>query len=120
MKTKFFACILLFAACVLAAPAGAATFVVTTGNDSGPGSLRQAILDANATLEEDIVTIEPNVGTVTLRSALNISSNLALMGNGVTLRQTGGVRILSVTDGSVKFDRVTFTGGRPSPETAGR
>ena len=112
MKTKFFACILLFAACVLAAPAGAATFVVTTGNDSGPGSLRQAILDANATLEEDIVTIEPNVGTVTLRSALNISSNLALMGNGVTLRQTGGVRILSVTDGSVKFDRVTFTGGK--------
>src|SRR5260221_2142611 len=33
-------------ACALSATAG--TFVVTTANDSGPGSLRQGILDANS------------------------------------------------------------------------
>jgi IPT/TIG domain/S-layer homology domain len=34
--------------CAAAAPVGAATFTVTNTNDSGAGSLRQAILDANA------------------------------------------------------------------------
>lgn len=39
---------MLVAALVAAAPASAATFTVTTTADSGPGSLRQAIADANA------------------------------------------------------------------------
>jgi len=34
--------------CLLAFPLSAATFTVTSSNDSGPGTLRQAILDANA------------------------------------------------------------------------
>ena len=34
--------------CLLAVPLSAATFTVTSSNDSGPGTLRQAILDANA------------------------------------------------------------------------
>ncbi|MEA2464917.1 MAG: trimeric autotransporter adhesin, partial [Acidobacteriota bacterium] len=34
--------------CLLALPLSAATFTVTSSNDSGPGTLRQAILDANA------------------------------------------------------------------------
>jgi IPT/TIG domain/S-layer homology domain len=41
---------------ILAAPlAGAATFTVTTTADSGPGSLRQAILDANANAGLDTI-----------------------------------------------------------------
>lgn len=35
------------------ASAQAATFTVTSTADSGPGSLRQAILDANATPDAD-------------------------------------------------------------------
>ncbi|MEA2464186.1 MAG: hypothetical protein QOJ98_1933, partial [Acidobacteriota bacterium] len=34
--------------CLLALPLSAATFTVTSADDSGPGTLRQAILDANA------------------------------------------------------------------------
>jgi len=37
-------------------PAGAMTFPVTTTADSGPGSLRQAILNANANPGPDQIT----------------------------------------------------------------
>ncbi len=43
------------AAAVLAAPLAAATFTVTNTNDSGAGSLRQAILDANANAGQDTI-----------------------------------------------------------------
>ena len=45
------------------APAHAATFTVTNTNDTGPGSLRQAILDANANAGTD--TIDFNIPAVT-------------------------------------------------------
>jgi hypothetical protein len=51
----------------------AATFLVTNTDDSGPGSLRQAILDANAnTGADDIAFLIPGGGvhTITLASAL--------------------------------------------------
>ena len=45
---------------VLAARADAfTTFVVTNTNDAGPGSLRQAMLDSNATM--DVNTIDFNI-----------------------------------------------------------
>ena len=43
----------------LTIPLSADTFTVTHTDDSGPGSLRQAILDANATAGAD--TIEFNI-----------------------------------------------------------
>ncbi|MCL4264490.1 MAG: hypothetical protein KJ069_14800 [Anaerolineae bacterium] len=45
------------------------TFLVTNLNDSGPESLRQAILDANATPGEDLITITV-LGQLDLQSAL--------------------------------------------------
>ena len=36
----------------------AATFTVTNTSDSGPGSLRQAILDANALEGDDLIAIQ--------------------------------------------------------------
>lgn len=44
-------------------PAAAATFTVTSGADSGPGTLRQAILDANATPGRDRIVLQANVTT---------------------------------------------------------
>src|SRR5262249_46329461 len=57
-------------------------FSVTTLADSGAGSLRQAILDANATPGDDTITFAVT-GTINLASALpNLSSNIDLQGPG--------------------------------------
>src|SRR5262249_53630605 len=46
-----------------------ATFAVTNLNDSGAGSLRQAVLDANATAGADVVSFSV-AGTIDLQKAL--------------------------------------------------
>lgn len=53
---------LFCAACLAAGNSFAATFTVTLTNESGPGSLRQAFLDANATPGPDFIYF--NIGTV--------------------------------------------------------
>ncbi len=60
---------------VFAAPTLAATFVVNNFNDSGAGSLRQAILDANAmanspTTTPDLIQVSNGTGTINLVTAL--------------------------------------------------
>ncbi len=58
---------------LLAAPLPAATFTVTTNADSGAGSLRQAITDANAAAGADTIAFAiPGTGphTIALASAL--------------------------------------------------
>lgn len=51
--------------------AHAATYTVINLNDSGAGSLRQAIIDANDNAGTDTITFAPNVtGTIMLGSAL--------------------------------------------------
>jgi hypothetical protein len=67
----------------------AATFIVTTINDSGPGSLRQAILDANAAGGGSIFfTI---TGTIPVASALpTIATNLIIAGPGTYLLTVSG------------------------------
>ena len=48
-------------------PAFAATFVVTNTNDSGPGSLRQAILDANSNFDiSDVINFSIGTGVQTI------------------------------------------------------
>lgn len=71
--------------------AQAVTFTVTNTNDSGPGSLRQAILDANA-LAGSPDTINFNVsGTITVLSVLPvITDTLAIDGTGQSITLSGG------------------------------
>ncbi len=60
---------LLFSAVALAAlafPAAATTFGVINTNDSGPGSLRQAILDANANPGMDLIHFSIGAGPQTI------------------------------------------------------
>ncbi len=64
-----------FAATLLAAtvPISAATFTVTNTFDSGPGSLREAILNANGTPGNDDIAFaipSPGVQTIVLASPL--------------------------------------------------
>jgi hypothetical protein len=57
---------------LLASQAQAATFAVTNTNDAGAGSLRQAIVDANANAGEDTIDFAPSLAgqTITLASQL--------------------------------------------------
>ena len=56
-----------------AAAASAATFTVTNINDSGPGSLRQAILDANANPGADTIAFAiPGAGVQTITPASSL------------------------------------------------
>ena len=58
---------LLLAGVLLAPPLSAATYVVTTTADSGAGSLRQAILDANGNAGADTITFNiPASGVQTI------------------------------------------------------
>jgi len=76
---------LLGAAIAAASPlAGAATFTVTTLNDSGAGSLRDAIGQANAAAGADIVQFQAGLtGTIALTGGeIRISDTLDLNGPG--------------------------------------
>jgi uncharacterized repeat protein (TIGR01451 family) len=63
-------CLAVFAA-LLTTLAGAATFTVTVTNDSGAGSLRQAMLDANASVGADSIVFNITTGT-TIPAATNL------------------------------------------------
>ena len=102
---------LIAAVLLLAGNSDAATFTVTTGADSGAGSLRQAVLDANATAEADEIRLGSGVKVITLASEVNISAPLVVNGGGAALKGST-TRLFSVTGGTVRFDRLTFTGGK--------
>jgi hypothetical protein len=117
---------------IFTASASAATFIVATTADSGPGSLRAAIASANATIVPDTITFaipasDPNcpagVCTITLTSGelfvdstfaagtLTITnstgaSNLRISGNNTS-------RVFSVyPGGNLTINGVTITNGR--------
>lgn len=65
--------------------ASGATFVVTNTNDSGPGSLRQAILDANADAFADQISFNiPGNGVATIRLATDLVITQPLTIDGYT------------------------------------
>jgi hypothetical protein len=62
-KSRRFVVAVATATLLAAPPAGAVTFPVTNTNNSGPGSLRQAILDSNATSGKDVISFNvPGAG----------------------------------------------------------
>src|SRR5437870_4922555 len=105
--------------------ATATTFTVTNTNDSGPGSLRQAVIDANAAAgPDDIVFAVTPPATISLLSALPpITGALTLTGLGasnLTIRRDPGAgtnfRIFDITTGAapqVTITGVTLTNGNP-------
>lgn len=104
---------------------GAATFIVANLNDSGPGSLRQAILDANATAGNDTVVFQNSLsGTITLTSGeFAISSNLAINGPGADVLAVSGNkawRIFTINLGaSVTIEGLTLEDGATSDSGGG-
>ena len=93
----------------------AATITVTNGNDHGPGSLRQAILNASL---GDIINFVPSVRTVNLTSdELVIDKNLTIAGpfaHRVTVRRTfSSFRIFHIPSRNVTvlISRLTISNG---------
>ncbi len=104
--------------------ARAATFTVTHLNDSGAGSLRQAILDANAAAGADTITFSVS-GTIPLSSKLPIITDgdgLTIDGAGQAVIIYGGdtVRVLIVDPGaSLTLNKVMISGGNALDGTSG-
>ena len=91
----------------------ALAITVTNLNDSGPGSLRQAIADAPAGGTIDFAV----TGTIVLTSGqLVFTNDLTVNGPGatnLTVSQNLGDRILEVSNGDVTISGLAIANGRP-------
>jgi hypothetical protein len=95
------------------------TFTVTNLLDSGAGSLRQAILDANATAGAGLVNFAPGVtGTIALTSGeLDITDDLTIVGPGavsLTVSGNNASRVFNVAAGTTDaISGLTISNGKP-------
>ena len=84
---------------------------VTNLNDSGAGSLRQAIFDAAA---GDTIEFDAGLSgeTISLSSELSIGKNLTISGNvPITISGNNSTRVFNVTAGNVTFDSLIIANG---------
>jgi hypothetical protein len=94
----------------------AATFTVTNLNDAGPGSLRQAIADANAIqTDADTIVFRPGLaGTITLTTGqLTVSGPVTVLGPGSGLLTIDGdlrSRIFQFDNGSTSLNHYDLSG----------
>lgn len=104
--------------------ANAAAYTVTTNADSGAGSLRQAVLDASATADADVIVFNipaascpAGVCTITLASEISIANNGSLTINGTGAKSliidggAGTNRIFYSNLATFTLSGVTLTGG---------
>ena len=97
----------------LAAPSALAAPPVTNTNDSGPGSLRNAIANASAT---DTIQIPPGIYRLAT-GQLAVDSNLTLTGSGgdtaTRIQATGAFRVICISGAvNVEIAGLTISGGR--------
>ncbi len=73
-------------------PAQAATFLVSNLNDAGPGSLRQAVADAEAATGPDVVQFQAGLtGTITLTTGeIGIKDSVDIQGPGTSVISVSG------------------------------
>jgi hypothetical protein len=120
LTRHLFKCWRFYLPCVIAAlllsatNAAAATITVTDENDSGSGSLRQAIIAASP---GDTINFAPSVTTVTLTSGeLVIDKNLTITGPGanrLTVQVDTSARVFNISSSTVtvSISGITISNG---------
>jgi len=93
-----------------------AGFSVTNSNDSGPGSLREAIAEANANSGDDEITIASGLSTIVLTSGqLTVTETVTIIGPAVgqTISGNSQSRVFGVTDqgATLTLRNLTLTDG---------
>src|SRR5262249_47440078 len=90
-----------------------ATFTVTNLNDAGPGSLRQALADADAP-GADTIVFQPGLsGTITLSRQLFVNDSVTITGPGagvLTISGNNHSRIFQIDNGTNASIDVTISG----------
>ena len=106
-------------------PVSAATYTVTSNADDGsPGTLRHAVIEANASPGADVISVG-EVGTITLTSALpDITDELTIAGPGAQLATLDGggfqvFRIAASRETQVPLTVSGLTLTNPSPDPGG-
>jgi hypothetical protein len=100
--------------------ARASTYTVTSTDASGPGSLRQAILDANANVGHDTIDFAPSVsGTIVLTDTLpQIDDDLTITGPGpdaLSISGDNAYRVLEIASSTaVTISNLTIRDGSAS------
>src|SRR5215467_4492272 len=107
----------IFAACSLYAQAGPTTFIVTTLADSGPGSLRQAIVSANTAAGPSRITFAGGLhGAIFLTSGeLALAGTTEIDGPGaevLSVSGNNGNRVFEIeSSAKVTIQRLSITNG---------
>jgi hypothetical protein len=94
------------------------TFTVLNLADSGPGSLRQAILAANANPGADVIGFAGGLkGTIPLASELSVTDDLTINGPGanqLTVSGNNATRVFHVSGTSLAINDLTIANGLAS------
>lgn len=99
-------------------PLSAKTAIVSDSGDSGAGTFRAAVEEANADASISIILFSPNLGTVALQSSVTYTGaqDLAIDGDGVVIEPDGGEFDLLACYGggdlSLKSMTIQNSGGR--------
>ncbi|NNE66170.1 MAG: VCBS repeat-containing protein [Pyrinomonadaceae bacterium] len=109
------------------ADANAGGFLVTNTNDSGAGSLRQAIIGANSNAGADIIEFDQSFfnepRTIVLTSGeLDVTSDITIEGGmtkGLTISGNNASRIFTFTTNTSTINNVTLVDGKPGGLNAG-
>src|SRR5678816_4236852 len=113
---KLFVVSIMVCLCLLE-PALADTFAVSNTQDSGTGSLREAVLGANSRPGPDDITFAGVTGVITLTTSLPaITDEITIIGPGaanLTVSGGGAIQIVKIAAGkSVSISGCTFASGK--------
>ena len=94
----------------------AATYIVTTTADSGPGSLRQAVEDSNVVIGSNRIAIAA-FGTINLSSELLITNSASVLGSGASILRVQANypgRVFHIVGAGVAIEDMTVARGSNS------